>query len=733
MSSARIVRVALPVPLDNCFDYSVKEDSPNPCVGGRVKVPFQSRTLIGIVTELLDHSPFDKLRNVSTVIDTTPVIEPNMMQLLTWSSQYYQFPLGETLSLALPANLRKGEPADPQTLVYWSLTDEGKIQAPTDVAKKAPKQAQALALLQAGPLSHGDLLGEEVAKGTLTNLEKKGWLRQADVLPPTPKWQPAPTEEPLDLNTEQALACATINAAEGYHCYLLDGVTGSGKTEVYLQVIAPVLAKGKQVLILVPEIGLTPQTINRFKRRFAGIPISVIHSNLNDTERLAAWIAAREGHSGILIGTRSALFTPFANLGMIIIDEEHDSSYKQQDTLRYHARDLAVMRASRAGIPVILGSATPSLETLNNAKQGKYHHLTLTRRAGTANTARHAVLDIKGQYLQGGLSAPLLAEMRKHLQAGNQVLLFLNRRGFAPVMMCHECGWIADCPRCDVHYTYHASSNELRCHHCATQRPVMHQCQSCGSTQLVTAGVGTEQLQQALDELLPEYNTIRIDRDSTRRKGSLEDYLEAIHKGEYQILIGTQMLAKGHHFPNVTLVALLDVDSALFSNDFRAPERLAQLVIQVAGRAGRASKPGEVLWQTHHPDHPLLQALLHKSYSSFAEEALTEREEAGLPPFRTMALLRAEAHDAHSAAAFLHQVRQTLQANPVCNGDVEIFGPNPAPLARRAGRHRWQLWVQTPLRRQLQQLLSSAKPMIHLLPDGKKVRWSIDIEPQDLA
>ena len=578
------------------------------------------------------------------------------------------------------------------------------------------------------------MIEEDVSSSTLKTLQDKGWIEAVHTQPKKTSWPPNIENSQLrpQLNEEQAIAVATINNHQGFGCYLVDGVTGSGKTEVYLNLIKPVLDKGKQALVLVPEIGLTPQTINRFKRRF-NVPVEVMHSALNDTERLNAWLSARDKNAGIVIGTRSALFTPFADLGIIIVDEEHDASYKQQDTLRYHARDVAVMRGHKENIPVVLGSATPALETLHNAQTGKYHYLSLSKRAGNAQAATHNVLDIKGLYLEGGLSAPLIAQMRRHLTAGNQVMLFLNRRGFSPALMCHECGWIAECKRCDAYYTFHQGSQEIRCHHCGSQKPIIHQCQGCGSTQLVSVGVGTEQLEKQLELLFPEYKTIRIDRDSTRRKGSLESALESIRKGEYQILIGTQMLAKGHHFPNVTLVGLLDVDGSLYSSDFRASERLAQLFIQVAGRAGRASKPGEVLLQTHHPEHALLQSLLHKDYQHFAKTALVERKIAQLPPFTFITLIRAEGNDNNTVEAFLRQVRHTLEANPLYDDNCLVLGPMPAPLAKRAGKFRWQLMLQVSTRTLMQRLLASSKPAVQLLPSAKKVRWSFDVEPQDLS
>ncbi|MEZ8019188.1 primosomal protein N' [Vibrio splendidus] len=729
-----IARVALPVPLDKQFDYKI----PNhlfPIIGGRVSVPFGRQTLTGIVTALVNESEFelDKLKPIKALLDNQPVWPESVYSLLVWCSQFYQYPLGETLANALPSALRKGKAADFATLIERQLTPSGRDQLMQGFGR-AVKQAKVMHMLEHGPVPHQEFIDEEVGSAVLKTLEEKGWIESVEK---KPKRQPWPSELENDqdkpkLNAEQAIAIATVNSQNDFSCFLLEGVTGSGKTEVYLNMIKPILDQGKQALVLVPEIGLTPQTINRFKRRF-NVPVEVIHSGLNDSERLNAWLSARDKIAGIVIGTRSALFTPFADLGIIIVDEEHDASYKQQDSLRYHARDVAIMRAHKAQIPVVLGSATPAFETLHNAQIGKYSYLTLTSRAGVALPTTNKVLDVKGEYLESGLSASLIAEMQRHLKAGNQVMLFLNRRGFSPALMCHDCGWTAECKRCDAYYTYHQYSNEMRCHHCGSQQHIVHNCQGCGSANLVTVGVGTEQLEAQLGQLFPEYKTIRIDRDSTRRKGSLENALESIRKGEYQILIGTQMLAKGHHFPDVTLVALLDVDASLYSSDFRASERLAQLFTQVAGRAGRASKPGEVILQTHHPEHGLLQALLHKNYNHFAQTALAERKQAMLPPYTFMTLFRAEANDTRLVEEFLRQVRHTLESHPLFDQYCMVLGPTPAPLAKRAGKSRWQLILQTQTRSLMQKLLMSAKPAINMLPAAKKVRWSLDIEPQDLS
>lgn len=729
-----IARVALAVPLHKTFDYLLAP-AQLPVVGGRVKVPFGKQHKVGVVTELTNESTFERgqLKSVTDVIDDKPLLPDSLYRLIQWAARYYQYPLGDALATVLPTLLRKGRPADKEKIKYWRLTASGKLQAP-DTLTRAPKQARVLRALSHQAVAQHDWAEMEITSQILTALEKKGWIESFSEQNVNQCWWKAALtqEEKPTLNAEQAMAVATINANPDYGCYLLEGVTGSGKTEVYLNIIEPVLQRGKQALVLVPEIGLTPQTINRFKRRF-NVPVDVLHSGLNDTERLNAWLAARDNQAGIIIGTRSALFSPCHQLGIIIIDEEHDTSYKQQDSFRYHARDLAVMRAHDENIPIVLGSATPSLESLHNANSGKYHHLILSKRAGNAIKAQHGVLDIKGHYLEAGISAPLIAEMRKHLTKGNQVMLFLNRRGYSPAMMCHECGWLAECQRCDAYYTLHQKQQELRCHHCGHQKRIPLQCGSCGSTQLISVGVGTEQLEQHLTALFPDYKTIRIDRDNTRRKGSLESYLEAIQNNDYQILIGTQMLAKGHHFPNVTLVALIDVDSALFSNDFRAPERLAQLFVQVAGRAGRASKPGTVLLQTHHPEHALLQALIHKGYDSFARDALEERRQAMLPPYTYLSLIRAEAHAESELVQFLQQCRTVLEASPLQQQQVHLLGPTPAPLMRRAGRFRWQLLLQAPSRQIMQQWLAMALPALQQLPLSRKVRWSIDIEPQDLS
>ena len=569
-----IVRVALAVPLPRFFDYLYPPNL-TPIVGGRVLVPFGSQKRVGIVVDLPASSDVakEKLKPIIDVLDAESLFNSTTWDWLAWSANYYRAALGDVLFQALPVKLRNGESAVKNDRTFWRITDLGKQALELGALKRAKKQIEALNLLLTQDLEKGN---NEISSAIWSALKGKDYVEEIIVPTEQKSWQQALGDNPLvnldnrlTLNKQQALAFSQLLFQEGFNVWLLEGVTGSGKTEIYLQYIEEVLKKGKQVLVLVPEIGLTPQTVRRFQARF-NVEIDVLHSNLNDTQRLNVWERARTGQSAIVIGTRSALFTQFSDLGLIILDEEHDGSFKQQDGWRYHARDLGIVLAQKLNIPILLGSATPSLESVNNVQNGKYHHLVLSKRAGNATALRQFVIDLKHQRIQNGLSEPLLQRMQEHLEKGNQVLLFLNRRGFAPVLLCHECGWIDECHHCEKPYTYHQHQRVLRCHHCGAQKTVPMQCGHCGSTHLVTTGLGTEQLEETLKARFPQYNIARIDRDSTALKGKLEGYLEDIQQGKSQILIGTQMLAKGHHFPNVTLVALVNVDNALFSLDFRA-------------------------------------------------------------------------------------------------------------------------------------------------------------------
>ncbi|MCB1827097.1 MAG: primosomal protein N' [Coxiellaceae bacterium] len=517
-----------------------------------------------------------------------------------------------------------------------------------------------------------------------------------------------------------------MNQAEGFKTFCLQGVTGSGKTEVYLQAMSPLLAAGKQVLVLVPEIALTPQTVQRFEERF-NVPVICLHSELTDKKRLEAWSQAYCGHARIIIGTRSAVFVPLKNPGMIVIDEAHDPSFKQQSGFRYSARDVAIRRAQMENLPIILGSATPSLETLMNVRRGRFEFLSLPERAGEAKPPKMTMVDLRDKKLNAGLSDYLIETIREHLKQNTQVLLFLNRRGYAPTLMCHHCGWMAVCARCDARMTLHKNPTRLFCHHCGSQARAPQICNSCEQADLSDIGVGTEQLEQALANLFPDEKIVRIDRDSTRKKGSLQEKLDQIHSGEAKLLIGTQMLSKGHHFANLSLVAIVDADGGLYGTDFRSMERMAQLIVQVSGRAGREERVGEVLIQTHHPDNALLQLLLKKGYSVFADAVLKEREVAALPPFTHFALLRAEAIGKELPLNFLRAVKQN-----VSHTNVQLLGPIPAPMERRAGRYRAQLLIQSSDRAALHVMSDLLIEACQNLPLSRKVRWSLDIDPQEM-
>lgn len=725
-NSSTVVKVAVPVPLARSFDYVCANI---PACGVRVKVPFGNRSLVGfsLGAARAGDSAYE-LKPITEVLDEAALLPQPVWELLQWAADYYHHPLGEVLNHGLPVLLRQGEAASYKTTEGFRVTAAGAA-VELNSLRQAPQQQRLLAALRQGALLRRDITAQEFSSAALKALQDKGLIEAFQHAPQTnADWSFAIGSEPLQLNPEQALAVAAIGAASKPQTYLLEGVTGSGKTEVYLQAMAEVLRKGKQVLVLVPEIGLTPQTLRRFQKRFA-VPIVMLHSALTDRERLDAWLDAKHGGAAIVIGTRSAIFTPFKRLGMIIVDEEHDNSLKQQEGFRYHARDLAVVRGQKEQVPVILGSATPSLESINNAAQKRYAYLQLTQRAGGAKMARQTVVDIKQLPLKAGLSQPLLEQMRKELERGQQVLVFLNRRGYAPALLCHECGWLAQCRRCDAYYTVHQRQQMLQCHHCGDQQPLPMQCFDCGSTQLVGRGTGTEQLEQTLAEVFPDYPILRIDRDSTRRKGSLAKLLTDATENKFPILVGTQMIAKGHHFPHVTLVALLDVDGALYSSDFRAAERLGQLITQVAGRAGRASAPGTVVLQTHHPEHDLLQDLIHNGYAAFARSLLRERRLTQLPPFTQLALFRTEAIDAQQAQSALQAIAAHVPQHP----DVIVLGPMPAVMERRAGRYRFQLLVQCQQRGLRQQVLQHTLAKLEQLPELRRVRWSLDVDPQDFS
>ncbi len=723
LSPIPTLQVALPVPLPRLFDYlSPEGDGPTVAVGCRLKVPFGNRELVGVVVGHGQTDDGQGLRQALAWCDPQPLLQGELWQSLQWLARYTHAPLGEVLSTALPGPLRHGE-ALPDTHHWgWQLTPEGHAQRGKLRAGSRPRQ---LAELLAGAVVDEDVLGERMEdwRTAARSLAKRALAERVamTVAPQHAQPLPGPT-----LNPDQAEAVAAINAAEGFQPFLLDGVTGSGKTEVYLQAIIHCLAQGRQALVLVPEIGLTPQTLARFRGRL-GIAVHALHSGLNDNERARVWAAASRGEARVIVGTRSAVFTPLPQAGLLIIDEEHDGSYKQQDGIRYHARDFALVRAKALGIPVLLGSATPSLETLHNAYAGRYTHLRLKQRAGDARPPRVRILDVRKRPLHDGLSADVLAGIGEHLQRGQQVLVFKNRRGYAPVLLCHDCGWTAPCNRCDAPMTVHGGGRRLQCHHCGARQPAPLACPACGSLALQPQGIGTERLEEHLTAAFADVPVVRIDRGTTSRRDALEQQLARLGD-QPGILVGTQILAKGHDLPKLTLVVVVGIDEGLFSADFRASEKLAQQLIQVAGRAGRARDPGEVWLQTHHPGHPLLETLVSGGYHPFAQAELNQRQAAGFPPFAHLALMRAEAQQVEHANAFLLAARQLLGEQDV----VEAYGPMPAPMPRRAGYQRTQLLLSAMQRPPLHGVLSQLVPQLYALPEARKVRWSLDVDPTDL-
>lgn len=551
---------------------------------------------------------------------------------------------------------------------------------------------------------------------------------RARKIAPLPEPSTTSHNQPLPLNPEQSQAVFQIsNALHAYQCFLIKGVTGSGKTEIYLQVIAQVLKMGKQVLILVPEIGLTPQLLSRFSQRFHE-PMAVMHSNLNDTERRHAWQLAKESTVKLVIGTRGAVFTPMPDLGLIVIDEEHDASLKQMDRVRYSARDTALVRAHMANIPIILGSATPSLESLHNCARGKYTLLRLTQKAVSKTPLSYQLLDIRNQTLHEGLAPQTITLIREHLERQHQVLVFINRRGYSPVLLCHQCGWMADCRACDSHLTVHRTVGKLACHHCGLIQSIPKRCKQCASNELVPIGVGTQRIYDTLQDQFPTTSMLRIDRDEVQKKHALNEHLDKINRGEAQLIVGTQMLAKGHHFPQLTLVVVVDADNGFYNQDFRAIERLGQLLTQVAGRAGREEHPGHVLIQTHFPQHPLFNLLVQQGYGPFAKALLDLRQQAKLPPYAHLAMLRAQSKTMPKVLQFLHAIKTQLEP---CG--IELLGPAPAPLARKADHHRMQLLIKSPTRHGRSQALIKMNEAIREHKLDKSIAWTIDVDPMDLS
>jgi len=736
MTKTPILQVAINAPLSRLFDYlpPAAADAALPRPGCRVLVPFGRQRQIGTVISHATQSelPLNKLRRILSTIDIEPVLSDQDLWLIRFTSDYYHHPLGEVVAAALPALLRQGKPLNPVTQ-RLAITGEGAAQSLSAVAKRAPKQAELLGLL--GGLANEGVRFNELddAMPGWQRLRKtmldKSWVRVFES-PSEPNLEPqigAVSVGP-DLNVDQRNALEAIRLRPGFNVSLLQGVTGSGKTEVYLTLMKDVLAAGRQVLVLVPEIGLTPQFVSRLQERL-GIKPALLHSSLPDSVRLSAWRSARCGSASLVLGTRSAVFTPLLKPGLIVVDEEHDTSFKQQEGLRYSARDLAVAKAKHLDVPIVLGSATPSIESLHRCSDGMYQHISLPSRAGNSVPPLMRLVDLNQHPAHDGISQPLLDAIQENLQADGQVLIFLNRRGFAPTLICSNCGHIAECRRCDARMTVHAGDPKLLCHHCGASRPVETQCPECGG-QFRPLGQGTERLEESLNHHFPGRTIARIDSDSTRLKDTMNKALALATTGEAHILVGTQMLSKGHHFPNLMLVGVINADQGLFGTDFRSSERLSQGLIQVAGRSGREQRQGEVIIQTGFPKHPFWNELFSGGYDHVARSVLQERQAAAWPPFSRLALIRAAAHKRSDARLFLEAARDKAQASGSSN--VRILGPVSAPMERRAGRYHAQLLLQSADRQALHRVLQSLRPELETDTFARRVRWSMDVDPIEL-
>jgi len=708
------------------FDYFFSADQPVE-IGQRVLVPFGRKNVVGIAMEFAETSDLaaERIKPLVKVLDDVPPLPAELLSLLRFCSDYYHYPLGMVVMAALPARMRAQEPVTIKQEQSFALTDQGRSLDPAQIPKRRVIQHRILQALQNSALNGSQLRALSAsAPANLKLMIEQGWVEPSETAAVVPAVH---TCSNAHVPTEaQQQVIGAVTQTQGYKCFLLHGITGSGKTEVYVHLMHQVLQRGEQVLLLVPEINLTPQLENYFLSRFPDTELVSLHSGLGDGERMHKWLRAQSGQARIVLGTRLAVFTPLPYLGLILVDEEHDSSFKQQDFLRYSARDVAIFRANQRAVPIVLGSATPSLESYYNAQTGRYQLLKLIQRAAAqAQLPQVRCINTSNTPMQEGISPAMLTALNERLLRKEQSLIFINRRGYAPVLMCTACGWLSNCSSCAGKLVLHLKDRRLRCHHCGHQERVPHACPGCGNADLQPVGIGTQRVEEALHSHFPEARILRVDRDSTRNKGSWASMRKQIQDDAVDILVGTQILAKGHDFPNLTLVGVLNPDGALYSADFRASEKLFAQLAQVAGRAGRADKPGEVLIQTAFPDHPLFRALRAHDYDAWAKILLSEREQAGFPPFVFQVLMRAEGKNEDEVYVFLKRAREAALA---LASPVEVYGVVSAAMPKRANHFRAQLLIQSNTRKSLQQFLRAWRPILDSLP-ANKIRWSLDIDP----
>ena len=736
-SDCTIVNVVINRPLQKKFAYKIEEKVGVECIGSRVEVNFAGSSCVGIITDVSPEIsiPFSKIKKAK-LLDKTSFISEDIKKVLEFGSAFYQYPLGQCYNVALPKMLRDGKPYSYENIPAIELQSVPDESALSKI--RSQEQLKLIEILKTGTVRRKELRERGFSSQTENALIKKGIAKLINLQTEQKRFTdielPILKETPPVPNIEQQNAILSITSTNEFGVFLLNGITGSGKTEVYLRVIEEVLKQGKAALVLVPEIALTPQTFNRFYRRF-NVPVSSMHSALTDRERLDAYIDMQSGKSGILIGTRTALFTPIPNLGLIIIDEEHDSSFKQNDSFRYHARSLGIIRAKENNCPIILGSATPSLESVYNVKKGIYKKLDLTIRAGGASLPDFQVIDLRNEPLTEGLktgvSETLEKEIGEETAKGNQVMLFLNRRGYAHHMVCHNCGHVFMCPHCDNLLTVHKGLNRLKCHMCENNIPIPQVCPNCQSDALFEQGFGTEQVSDYLKTRYPDIGIERIDRDVVTTKAQLESRLNRITSGKSQIVIGTQMLAKGHDFPNVTLVGILDIDSSLFSDDFRSLENAAQLLTQVSGRSGRGNKKGRVIIQTHHKDNLLINQLINPdcSYLNIAEELLKTRKNLMLPPYTYQAFLLSNSSERITAFSFLNKLHSLLISVLNKYSNIAITPVMSDKMEKQQNRYHFHMLVTCLSRKTLNMFLTEVRNIVSEQSLSQDLRFAIEVDP----
>ena len=724
-------RIAVNVPLsDGLLTYSHSEPLP---LGARVLVPFRNKTVVGIVweTDIAPDIDVARILSVQTTFSDEPPLPESWRDLLSFTSRYYHYPTGQAVFAALPQGLKETRAVEmPQPPLFYALNEAGSAQTPPPA--RFNKKAALWDALLSGGMTMASLkqVNAQAAK-LIEDWAEQGWIETAEAAKPVLRsYHGQASHSEFVLNADQQKASDEIQTAFGsFQPFLLYGITGSGKTEVYFDAMAKVLAQGRQVLFLLPEINLTPQLLKRVENRFADVPTAVLHSQMAAGRRTQDYLRAMLGQAKLVIGTRLAVFTPLPDVGLIVVDEEHDGSFKQDNELRYHARDLAVWRAKQSGCPVVLGSATPSLESWHKAQSGAYRLLQLTERAhAAAQLPQVDILNVGRLKLDNGFSPQALQLLKQNFEAGGMSLVYLNRRGFAPALFCGDCGHTFGCPNCSAKMVLHQRARQLRCHHCDHREPIPFKCPDCGNQDLTAVGHGTQRVEETLRAFLPKAAIVRVDRDSTAHKNDWADLYRRIADNEIDILVGTQMLAKGHDFARLNLVIVLNADGSLYSADFRAPERLFAELMQVSGRAGRADKPGKVLIQTQLPEHPVFAAVKAQDYAVFAENELNERQMFAMPPFGFQTAVRADAPRVADAMEFLNAAKETLA--PLLPESVSQFGAAPMLMVRLAERERAQIFLESPSRQDLHRAVSLWVQVLQQNRDGK-IRWSVDVDTQE--